>query len=200
MSDNPLFEETTKPPVETTKAKGKHKRPMSEERKAALKLQLVKARAASLAKRQQKAKDKKLKNTKIQEVADALEAIPEEEPIDLESEEEVEEIIVKKQRKKVTRVVEETEEEMESRIEKRIREKLEREKQKELKEQERTRELTDLRNENEMLKSRSNVKMVTTTPKPSPAPVPQPKTNEPVDYSKFSTFGNNSKYNPKYNW
>ena len=62
---NPLFEEKPEKPVESpisivekpaTKAKGKHSKPMSEERKAALKLQLVKARAASLAKRQQKSK------------------------------------------------------------------------------------------------------------------------------------------------
>ena len=64
MSDDPLFEEKS---VEPVSKKGKHKKVMSEERRAALKLQLIKARAASLAKRQQKAKDKKLKNTKIQE-------------------------------------------------------------------------------------------------------------------------------------
>ena len=199
MSDALFEPKSVEKPVEpvekpATKSKGKHSKPMSEERKAALKLQLVKARAASLAKRQQKAKTKKLNNTKIKEVENALEnLIPEEQSEEDEEDEEV--IIVKKERKKVTRVVEETELEMESRIEKRIREKLEKERLKELKEQERTKEILSLRQENEMLKSRSHqteVKSVVTKSAPS-APISIPE-NKKVDYSQFSTFGNANKY------
>ena len=197
MSDALFEPKSVEKPVEpvekpATKSKGKHSKPMSEERKAALKLQLVKARAASLAKRQQKAKTKKLNNTKIKEVENALEnLIPEEQS----EEDEVEEVIVKKERKKVTRIIEETELEMESRIEKRIREKLEKERLKELKEQERTKEILSLRQENEMLKSRSHqteVKSVVTKSAPS-APISIPE-NKKVDYSQFSTFGNANKY------
>lgn len=187
MSDKQIFEEPTdvseahvseiaEPVGEATpiNKKKKARAPMSESRKAQLRVQLEKARAVSLQKRQAKAKSKKLDTIKEEEVKGLL-----------ETGEETEEVIVKKPRKKNIRYVEETEDEMESRIEKRIREKLEKEKAKEEKERLRTKELDDLRSENAQLKAErekkkeEKIKMQVKDSVVNPRPT----------INRFSTFG-----------
>jgi len=72
MSDKQIFEEETKSemgkglaePDEPINKKKKQRAPMSESRKAQLRVQLEKARAVSLEKRQSKAKKKKIRNNK----------------------------------------------------------------------------------------------------------------------------------------
>jgi len=159
--------------------KKKARKPMSEERKAKLRVQLEKARAVSLEKRKAKAKEKKVKKVTEKDIVGLVESRSdnEDEP----------EVIIKKPRKKNVRYVEETEEEMESRIEKRIRERLQKEKEKEEKEKARQKELDDLRNENAMLKAEKEkkkeekVKMEINQTVKNPIP----------SVSRFSTFGKN---------
>ena len=158
---------------ETPKQKGKHKKPMSEARRAQLKEQLKKAREASLAKRRANAKAKK-------ETKEAKEIVGIQEKSDDEGEVE----IVKKPRKKAVRIVEETEEEMESRIEKRVRLKLEKQKEKEDKERARQKELEDLRSEVALLKqSKEKKKEEVEEPKSDYSPMPR--------FSQFSVLRKN---------
>ena len=150
MSEKQLFEESEMgkglaQPDEPINKKKKARQPMSESRKAQLRVQLEKARAVSLEKRQSKAKKKKLDTIQEDEVKGLLN--------DNSSGESTEEVIVKKPRKTNIRYVQETEDEMESRIEKRIRDRLQKEKEKEDAERSRKKELDDLRYENAQLKS-----------------------------------------------
>ena len=165
-------------PDEPINKKPKKKRqPMSEERKAKLRVQLEKARAVSLQNRKAKAKKKKIDKVIDDEVVGIIN--------NRSDNEDAPEVIVKKPRKKNVRYVEETEEEMESRIEKRIREKMTKEKEKEEKERLRKKELDDLRSENALLKAEKDkkkeqkIKTEVTSNIQNPVPL----------RSKFSTFG-----------
>lgn len=199
MSDNKIFEDdvedtsssgvvveqTPDPvPVPAVTKKGKHKKPMSDERKAALREQLVKARAASLAKRQAKAKQKKMQNIKEEEVEMIIGVGHKSGD---EAHDEPSEVVVKKPRKKNIRYVEETEQEMETRIEKRIRERMEKEREKQEKENARKKELDDLRAENASLKAAREEKkkqIIEEETQSVKNPIPQ--------FSQFSTFGRNA--------
>jgi hypothetical protein len=187
MSEKQIFEEEKSDmgkglaePDEPINKQKKKRAPMSESRKAQLRVQLEKARAVSLEKRQSKAKKKKLDTLKEEEVRGLLETNS--------SGEETEEVIVKKPRKKNIRYVEETEDEMESRIEKRIREKLQKERDKEEKERLRTKELDDLRSENAQLKADKNIEKLKKEEKIK-TEVKQSVVNPRPTVNRFSTFG-----------
>ena len=100
MSDKQIFEESEKlpegsiaQPDEPINKKEKKKRaPMSESRKAALRVQLEKARAVSLEKRKAKAKKKKLDTVHEEEIKGILDSNS--------AGEETHEEIIKKPRKK----------------------------------------------------------------------------------------------------
>lgn len=187
MSEKQLFEEpktemgkgiaTSDEPINKKK---KARAPMSESRKAQLRVQLEKARAVSLEKRQSKAKKKKLDTIKEDEVKGLLEVNS--------SGESTEEVVVKKPRKKNIRYVEETEDEMESRIEKRIRDRLQKEKDKEDKEKLRTKELDELRSENAQLKSEKNIERIKKEEKIK-MEVKKSVVNPRPTVNRFSTFG-----------
>tara|TARA_R110001632_G_scaffold229451_1_gene365594 strand:+ start:120 stop:698 length:579 start_codon:yes stop_codon:yes gene_type:complete len=189
MSDKQIFEEKTEEKTEMGKGvaepdepinKKKKRQPMSESRKAQLRVQLEKARAVSLEKRKAKAKKKKLDTVQEEEVKGLLETNS--------AGEETHEEIIKKPRKKNIRYVEETEQEMESRIEKRIRERLQKEKEKEEKERLRNKELEDLRNENAQLKANKNIDKIKKEEKIK-MEVKQSVVNPRPVRNQFSTFG-----------
>ena len=115
-------------PIKIEKGKGKHKKEMTSERKAALTEQLKKARAVSQAKRTAKAKEKKLQKLKIAESKVPLL------PLVKESKALEQPVLmtplmpeVKEPDKKVTFEIKEPEETLETKIEKRLRLKLEKE-------------------------------------------------------------------------
>jgi hypothetical protein len=184
MSDKQIFEcspvsemgKGLAQPDEPINKKKKARAPMSESRKAQLRVQLEKARAVSLQKRQAKAKSKKLETIQDDEVKELLQHNS--------SGESTEELVVKTPRKTKIRYVQETEDEMESRIEKRIRDRLQKEKAKEDAERLKTKELDDLRTENAQLKAEREKKKDQIKMQVKEAVVnPRPTIN------RFSTFG-----------
>lgn len=135
MSD--IFEMDT-PVVEKPK---KEKKPMSEERRNQLRETLKKAREVGKAKRDAKKKVKTLETVKEEEVTEILEPEPKPKP-------------VRKKKMKTIEVIDETEAEMEARIEKKIMDRIARE----VEEKRRVKELEDLRNEVNQLRSAAQLR------------------------------------------
>lgn len=197
MSDNEIFEKPddeveeielvkAEPEPEPVVKKGKHKKPMSDERKAQLRKQLEKARAKSLETRRANAKKKQMAKLQKEDVEMAIAPEPQGAAPNPRFGQDVQ--VIKQPRKKNIRYVEETEEEMETRIEKRIREKMQKEKEKEEKERARQKELDDLRNENAMLKAQKEKK------KEVAEQVTQEIKNPIPQFSRFSTFGRHRRF------